>query len=84
MYVGLYTVTKILGKGIYYVQHVENPERTVVSVSGIHLKLYCTPVKKGNDSCTRNTCIKGQPEVVCDGPLVPLELKQPALRNLRI
>ena len=49
-------------------QHVENPESTVVSVSEIHLKHYCTPVKKGNDSCTReerkNNCIKGQPEVV--------------------
>ena len=47
---------------------MENPESTVVRVSGIHLKPYCTPVKKGNDSCTReerkNICIKEQPEVV--------------------
>ena len=43
----------MLGKGIYYEQHVENSESTVVRVSGTYLKPYCTPVKKGNDSCTR-------------------------------
>ena len=52
-YVGPYTITKIHGKGIYYEQHVENPESTVVRASGTHLKPYCTPVKKDNDSCTR-------------------------------
>ena len=86
-YVGPYTITKILGKGIYYVQYVENPESTVVSVSEIHLKPYCTPVKKGNDSCTRekrkNTCIKGQPVVVdldkIDSDRVWEQLNSPSL-----
>ncbi|KAL5471192.1 hypothetical protein EMCRGX_G029279 [Ephydatia muelleri] len=88
-YVGPYTITKILGKG-YYVQHVENPESTVTRVSGIHLKPYCTPVKKGNDSCTRekrkNTCIKGQPEVVdldkIDSDRVWEQLNSPSLMGV--
>ena len=71
-------------------QHVENPESTVVRVSGIHLKPYCTPVKKGNDSCTRekrkNTCSKEQPEVVdldkIDSDRVWEQLNSPSLMRL--
>ena len=71
-------------------QHVENPESTVVRVSGIHLKPYCTPVKKDNDSCTRekrnNTCIKRQPEVVdldkIDSDRVWKQLNSPSLVRL--
>ena len=36
--VGPYTINQLLGDRIYYVQHVENPESTVVRISGIHLK----------------------------------------------
>ena len=42
-FVGPFIITKSLGKGLYALQLVENPDRVIDRVNGVHLKPYLTP-----------------------------------------
>ena len=42
-YVGPFTITKCLGKGLYSLQSIENPDVVIKSVNGVHIKPYLTP-----------------------------------------
>ena len=42
-FVGPFIITKNLGKGLYALQLVENPDRVIDRVNGMHLKPYLTP-----------------------------------------
>ena len=40
---GPFTITKCLGKGLYSLQSIENPDVVIKSVNGVHIKPYLTP-----------------------------------------
>ena len=40
---GPFTITKCLGKGLYSLQSIENPDVVIKSVTGVHIKPYLTP-----------------------------------------
>ena len=42
-YVGPFTITKCLGRGLYSLQSIENPDVVINSVNGVHIKPYLTP-----------------------------------------
>ena len=42
-YVGLFIITKSLGKGLYSLASVESPKKVTKSVNGVHLKPYLSP-----------------------------------------
>ena len=42
-YVGPFVITRILGKGLYALQSVENIGHVIDRVNGVHLKPYLTP-----------------------------------------
>ena len=44
-WLGPYTITGHLGKGLYRLQAVDNPHFVVARVNGAHLKPYVSPVK---------------------------------------
>ena len=54
-YVGPFTITKCLGKGLYSLQSIENPEVVIKSVKGVHIKPYLTPHSSFNTHSSSNS-----------------------------
>ena len=52
-YLGPFTITKCLGKGMYSLQSIENPE--IKSINGVHIKPYLTPPNSFNTHSSSNS-----------------------------
>ena len=59
-FVGLYIITKNVGKGLYALQLVTNPSVVIQQVNGAHLKPYQTPLQSPASSFASSSASHNQ------------------------
>ena len=61
-YVGPFIITKSLGKGLYALQLVKNPDHVIDQVNGVHLKPYLTPPPSPSCEHSHDSTIPPDPD----------------------